>query len=1186
MSTLSSPTYVPRAAAGPPAPSCPAADHDDPGLKSAGGIRWLLFVGALVVIVSLIRLVASQWGLLPQSIQFLSLCVGALGIYGAGEITRRRLHLPSAGGALFSLFAVAVPVLAWGAAHQNLILELPGAVAVFVGLGTLGWAAKRLMATVFDYRGWTLPACFTLLLVALPAGSVLDWPLPATATLLGAVLAFACRHINRFFFHRDRVSGIERPVHALPFLFLVGLYLANVLELGAGGSEWALAMVFVALALADAGEEYLRALTRAVGEMPATWPRRSLGLLAAGATTGAFALGLALFAGDPLSVVWVTGGCCTYLIAWTFRYRQAATYAAALPLGLIALHTLPALLTGLRDQFVQLASDHFGYSGFVGKASAAAGGELALLAILVVAGACLRLPKIHRLTSRSMFSVHGWTTAILACWTLAITSVGLNVMAQVAPMVCLLCLAAAWILRHPAPLFPAHLGIMAGAFAWIGPVFDLEPSSPFILALNATLAVAYGWALKVRSNSGRPTSSQSTGWILAAPMLTAGALLAFDISLLSLHTLPSFNPWVAMWSIFPVLVLGLRLELPKLAAPATAVLLCILEWAMLTTLPWPTGITALLFNGLLIVVFGWALRLRESAASKTDRAAMGSGFFTALVLGLLWVPGTAFVGGGAAAAAAFFLWVAGCALLDGALITTDTSGSRNAGIAMLGLGLAPGLLASAVVPGLAGPLPMFALWVGGVWALNRTVCSPRSIYFLGRLYRSRPSAVANLESLLNLVSDSAYRSLSYMAIMVCLLWTGPWVLAISTLILADAWFRRAADSPALGDHLIRVFGLLWLAHWALLTAGSPFLFQALLDSAGTLGFALVRLMVGLALWQEMGRRMTASPWAAWMDGALQISIGILIATVLPTGWPGIAALGVAVYFIARQVKPARLNDDRNAAWIAQGWSVAGLVGLTRLTAFELSAPWLSLMLIGVAFIFLFVRDALLAKNRPSIAASLTPTGTALALLGAILGSVVTAPWVGFAALPLGLASVYFALHVDRHLWQPAAAIAALLFVGCTFELLVLFPALGAEAYLIGPGLALLAGAVGLKRRLGPRFSRYLFTLGAGCLYAVPFMALMRHLSWGSLILLLVMSVAFGAMSFRLRSRSLLLTSTGAVLIDLGFFLFMISRIPSLLWVLGLVFGLGLMAIAAFLESRKEHALQQARLWRQELQSWS
>ena len=79
-------------------------------LRSLRGIRWLLLAGGLVTAVSLFRLVESQWDVMPVAAQYLAVVLGALGLYGTGELTYRRLHLPLAGSALMLLFTALVPV--------------------------------------------------------------------------------------------------------------------------------------------------------------------------------------------------------------------------------------------------------------------------------------------------------------------------------------------------------------------------------------------------------------------------------------------------------------------------------------------------------------------------------------------------------------------------------------------------------------------------------------------------------------------------------------------------------------------------------------------------------------------------------------------------------------------------------------------------------------------------------------------------------------------------------------------------------------------------------------------------------------------------------------------------------------------------------------------------------------------
>ena len=56
------------------------------GLGSLSGIRWLLAVGALVLAVSVYRLVESQWAGMPITLQFLTLVTGSFAVFGAGGV--------------------------------------------------------------------------------------------------------------------------------------------------------------------------------------------------------------------------------------------------------------------------------------------------------------------------------------------------------------------------------------------------------------------------------------------------------------------------------------------------------------------------------------------------------------------------------------------------------------------------------------------------------------------------------------------------------------------------------------------------------------------------------------------------------------------------------------------------------------------------------------------------------------------------------------------------------------------------------------------------------------------------------------------------------------------------------------------------------------------------------------------
>jgi hypothetical protein len=187
----------------------------------------------------------------------------------------------------------------------------------------------------------------------------------------------------------------------------------------------------------------------------------------------------------------------------------------------------------------------------------------------------------------------------------------------------------------------------------------------------------------------------------------------------------------------------------------------------------------------------------------------------------------------------------------------------------------------------------------------------------------------------------------------------------------------------------------------------------------------------------------------------------------------------------------------------------------------------------------------------------------------------------------GVVSLFYLIVASREAQRIFPSVASAGLLGMALAAVISQTRLGLELYFLALGLALLTLAWLLRTELGERWSRHVVAAGASCLYATPIVALSGQISWGWLAALLVLTVAFGAASFGLRSRSLLTVSTAALLTDLGFFVFHIgSTAPTALWVLGALFGLSVMGAAAWLEYQREGVLQQIRVFGRELRAWS
>ncbi len=390
--------------------------------------------------------------------------------------------------------------------------------------------------------------------------------------------------------------------------------------------------------------------------------------------------------------------------------------------------------------------------------------------------------------------------------------------------------------------------------------------------------------------------------------------------------------------------------------------------------------------------------------------------------------------------------------------------------------------------------------------------------------------------------------------------------------------------------------LLPLLHFAVLAAtqGNPDrdLLPAFLDS----GPALIPWIAAFGLsWRGLiellGRRRSLRAWTLGVETA--IALGYLLAFFDGSPfapWTDAALIALAAGWAAVSFFDAKRDRDALYGWQMQAWA-----GLAVLHAF--TAGWLYFGSGVAPYVLLAVGAAQYALGafyeKRNLGASITPScrfvGLGLPLLAGSL-SLTVVPGMGtvwFPVLATFLVSLFYTVVAMRETRRVFPAAASVAFLGLALLKAVATAELGAELYCLAPGFGLLLLAWLLRAELGPVWNHRVTAAGASFVYATPIVALSSEISWGWLAALLVLSVAFGSASFALRSRSLLTVSTAALLTDLGFFVFRIgTTAPLVLWVLGLGFGMTLMATAAWLEYRREGVLQQIRVFGRELQSWS
>jgi hypothetical protein len=308
------------------------------------------------------------------------------------------------------------------------------------------------------------------------------------------------------------------------------------------------------------------------------------------------------------------------------------------------------------------------------------------------------------------------------------------------------------------------------------------------------------------------------------------------------------------------------------------------------------------------------------------------------------------------------------------------------------------------------------------------------------------------------------------------------------------------------------------------------------------------------------------------------------------------ALGWAALHLAEAVWLGRRSAAVAGAEQQDGWLMQAWVGLAVLHAY--TAGWLHfgsaagpylLLALGAC---LYVTGALCARRPATRTLSgpcrrsgmLLPAGGGVLALARVWGDAVP---IWEPALAAFLVSAWYFILALRERRRILPALTAAGYLGAALLGVLTRAALGRELYFLAPGLVLLALAWLLRAELGAAWTRHLAAAGASCVYATPIVALSDQVSWIWLAALLVSTLAFGSVAFAVRSRSLLLVSTAAMLTDLSFFVFKIgTTAPTLLWVFGIAVGVGLILVAAYLESSRQGVWRELHRWRRELGAWS
>ena len=1172
---------------------------DDTGLRSVRGIRWLLLAGALVTAVSLFRLVESQWDLIPVAVQYLVVVFGALALYGTGELAHRRLGLPLAGSALMLLFTALVPVLSWGAVYLDLLARPFGWLAFTAGTAAMLFAAHRPLRIMFGYRGVMYPAVYALFILAQPVLPSIASRHPdhtaaiymVAALLLGGLLQLGSRHINRFHFHRDRKDGVDRPIRWMPFVVLGVLYLGAMVLLDPRSELMALPLAVIGMVLADTGEEYYRALIHARGEKPEKWPKRSMALMAIGIAALVIALPLS-FADPSLRCTALVSICAAFFFGrWSLRSPGIPSHLAALGSVWAAYHFIPALVPDLAKEVWTRLLAALDLSQ--GSPLALSIADLGFLLILIAWSGLLR----RKAVADRLRAIHAGI-AVIYLWWLSV----LALLDPANPTLFLTLLAGVGVVGLVVSRRQEFIVGIYGTSAALILVLAQQLLGESVLLTGATFAVLGAatllTSLAALSIKRPPTrllgiDEATTRRLLMLPAAVVAVLismnsLAFDLFRNDIGGLEL----VLAGMVFFVSGVGLRNRvLPALGGLAATIGLHVLVFELTQVLAPAVVLTTLV----LTVGSLWGVVAAACGTGPIASMLRPTAFIMALLhclLGLWWL--LIGIAGWSLTVEPLILVILGVLAADVGLTT------RSRGNVITG-GLLLALFATLQFLAVAG----FNDWTVAVPAsLSATVLALVPMIFLGRgAWRARLRQRYALDDVefKPLVVDSIHHLTDIWAafsVVACLFFCGPAALILAVSMLAVvALVRIGPDEQRGGREVVSMrLMLVALLQLVVILAGGGSTVMAL--ALATHGFDLLPPMAAAVLgWRLLvhllGRQQRLTAWSLAVDLGLGF---VIVAAALAS--PELSILGhvvvvaVAVSLAALRVASGVSDPRVLHSWMAQVW--VGLAILHGFTAgwlhFEgAAAPW---VLLGVATAE-YGLATWLAGTRlgPVFGPTCRLIGLGLPLVAWSAAMVRTVGFSGsevwLAALPAFAASLFYAVVAVRENRSTGGSLAAAITFGWTLLAVFVRGELGFEFTFLAPGLSLMALASLLGPRIGRMWSSYLATAGAAFLYATPILALSEQVSWMWLAVLLVMTVAIGSACIALRSRSLLVVSTAAMLTDLGFFVFKIGTTePLLLWVFGLAFGLGLMAWAAYLEYQREGFLQQIRVFGRELKTWS
>ena len=329
-------------------------------------IKWMLFVGAAIVTVSSLKLVAQQWDAWSVTFKFLSILVYVAAVYGFAEASGKLLGLRSTSSVLKMLTLILLPIsfyaLPWlaASASENAFSLIP---LLAVGSVFAAWVSDRIFKSFLLERQVTFQVVYLALALAGAMPTFLDGSL-LVASIIWMVGTVGIIKINRHVFwlveqHRKPLVLGFLPIlligAQMVVLFATKLNWLHQLEwLGLGLVLCSVPIVTTARTLAQVYKSRTGGLLETIPLDVAISVLVGLVMAASGVVlsfTGFHFTGQTTFAAVPTCLVAAS-------LAW-FAARDTKNIGftwIAIVLMLVAYQATPTLVSGFAKQAISVAA--------------------------------------------------------------------------------------------------------------------------------------------------------------------------------------------------------------------------------------------------------------------------------------------------------------------------------------------------------------------------------------------------------------------------------------------------------------------------------------------------------------------------------------------------------------------------------------------------------------------------------------------------------------------------------------------------------------------------------------------------------------------------------------------------------------------------------------------------------------